>query len=85
MKHKRTIILCAAFSLLASVTISYVAIEKKTYAIFNQNVNALSDGESSGISICYNQFTFHLVKRCLVCGTCNIVWGEGTSEGGICY
>ena len=63
MKHKRTIILCAAFSLLASVTISYVAIEKKTYAIFNQNVNAL----------------------CLACGTCNIVWGEGTSEGGICY
>lgn len=46
MKHKRTIILCAAFSLLASVTISYVAIHRSSNSFIEQNIEALSDGES---------------------------------------
>lgn len=85
MKHKK--MLLALIAIVTAMISAYAVITVKNHkpSLFTENIMALTESENpSSFSICYSQFTFHLTKRVLKCGTCKFAWGVGSEVGGYC-
>ena len=82
---KLIISLSVALTVIACSCLAFTAnkhINKNSF--LKANVEALSETNDYSYSTCYNDFEFSLIRRVLVCISCDIHWGKGLSESGIC-